>query len=623
MWGSGLRRCSVGLAVVVAFVVAPAAWAAPGLGRWEGAAGSARVVFTVEQTGRGRRYVVRPVVYCSPALSDAWNHGPFYGGPEAWPIESSGAFRAARRRYSPPPFVGRFRRDRGSFVFRVTTCAGGHVHFEASRQPASVNVPSGIWSVALSPRAKDTTLGATTSFNTLGEGDLIDSRWIVYAGSTSCHYYRPALGIPISADGRFSASAPGDRLVSQGRSATISGRFVSPRKAVGTLTVTGPGCAGRPVGFTVTLASATGSPELAVGSGSLRPPAPRRRAARPGSRSLEQVAARLDGANWADRGDNFQRGLVVPTGLSLTDSYKTVYTKATKILRAFQAQGANTVRLPVNLATVLRPIWWPRYRAAIDAAVALGMNVILSYWDSGNSGTIDSPVGRTATRASLGDYPGFEQMWHKVIAAYGRRRRVYFEIMNEPDGYSAGQWDSLAKQWVKWLNHNFPVVPDDRVIVSAAHNRAHKCVGWMQNDLSLLARDRLLAHTLFSVHFYNWCRGRDYAFLFGRLVAPYIEHGVVIDEFGTGVVNKNGASKSFPPYGQAVSDMNVSYMQDLTHDLHDARVGAVYWPGLRAGDSYSVWKLGSDPRWWLDGRSPVLNGNGSIINLLRQAWIHR
>lgn len=338
------------------------------------------------------------------------------------------------------------------------------------------------------------------------------------------------------------------------------------------------------------------------------PPAPA-----PSSPSLEQVAEGLDGVNWADARDNFVSGWVIPTGLSASDSYDTIYAKATAILQGFQSAGATTVRLPINTATVLNSSWWPRYRAAIDAASALGMKVILSYWDSNNSGTIDAPADGNATSTSLSDYPSFELMWTQVIADYGSKSNIYFEIMNEPDGYNASQWDSLAEQWLQL----FPDVPADHVIVSAARNRSESCVGWMQNDLSLVASDPKLAGTLLSVHFYNWCSGLDDAFLFDSLVAPYVAHGVVIDEFGTNVV-ANGAPVRF---GRPSTDSNVSYLQDLTSNLHGSGVGAVYWPGLRGGDSYSVWSLTSTPQWWQDGVDPLTpNGNGSILALLKQAW---
>lgn len=61
-------------------------------------------------------------------------------------------------------------------------------------------------------------------------------------------------------------------------------------------------------------------------------------------------------------------------------------------------------------------------------------------------------------------------------------------------------------------------------------------------------------------------------------------------------------------------------MQELTCYLH-AGFGAVYWPGLRATDRYSVWHLSSAPNWWEHSTDPLtLNGDGSILPLLQYAW---
>lgn len=59
------------------------------------------------------------------------------------------------------------------------------------------------------------------------------------------------------------------------------------------------------------------------------------------------------GVNWADARDNYNTGWVIPTGLTASDSYATVQTKANIILAGFQNNlGANTVRLPINPPSV-------------------------------------------------------------------------------------------------------------------------------------------------------------------------------------------------------------------------------------------------------------------------------
>ena len=85
------------------------------------------------------------------------------------------------------------------------------------------------------------------------------------------------------------------------------------------------------------------------------------------------------GVNWADARDNYVDGWVIPTGLTASDSYSTVHTKADGILAGFQnLLGANTVRLPINPQSV-NSSWWAAYRGAVDSALEHGMQVILSY----------------------------------------------------------------------------------------------------------------------------------------------------------------------------------------------------------------------------------------------------
>ena len=75
-------------------------------------------------------------------------------------------------------------------------------------------------------------------------------------------------------------------------------------------------------------------------------------------------------SNWADARDNYVDGWVIPTGLTASDSYSTVYTKADGILAGFQSLiGANTVRLPINPQSV-NSTWWASYKAAFDSALA-------------------------------------------------------------------------------------------------------------------------------------------------------------------------------------------------------------------------------------------------------------
>jgi len=373
-------------------------------------------------------------------------------------------------------------------------------------------------------------------------------------------------------------------------------------------------------------------------------PAPAHTPAPPGTAAPEPSAAGLEGVNWADARDNFGwdnhgAGMLIPTGLSASDSYSEVYAKAWWMLSELPA-GANTIRLPINPETVLNgddtatSWWWQQYQGAIDAATDLHMNVILGYWgDHSDPGTIDGRSAVTYPNLLCSDpslhyagspYRDFDEMWNQVIRRYGHQSNVFFEIMNEPHGYTPQQWDSMASQWLGC----FPQVPRERVIVSAAHNQNSplaQCEG-LQNDLADVANDSALDGTLLSLHFYDYfCPGiDDYSELSG-LLDGVDQDRVVLDEFGTPVVY--GADSPYGAKGSAVRfgdrsnpDPNVRYIQELTSFLSTSGMGVVYWPGMRGCDP-------NDPRcdpwsvWSLDGNGNLQpRGDGSIIPWLQRAW---
>ncbi len=124
-------------------------------------------------------------------------------------------------------------------------------------------------------------------------------------------------------------------------------------------------------------------------------------------RTAHAAVTSFAGVNWADARDNYNSGWVIPTGLTASDSYATVQTKANKILAGFQNNlGANTVRLPINPPSVAQS-WWGSYTAAIDTASNRGMRVILGYWTASSS---------QGTVSNLSD---FWTMWQTVINKYG------------------------------------------------------------------------------------------------------------------------------------------------------------------------------------------------------------
>jgi ricin-type beta-trefoil lectin protein/cellulase (glycosyl hydrolase family 5) len=274
--------------------------------------------------------------------------------------------------------------------------------------------------------------------------------------------------------------------------------------------------------------------------------------------------AQFQGANWADPRDNYAADAVVPSGLSAGDDYRATHRKADTILAAFRTRlGANTVRLPINPASV-GTAWWSSYRAAIDAATARGFKVILSYWES-----------NTAKDGRVDDAAAWQRMWKTVVDAYGRNSRVYFEPMNEPFGYSLDEWVAVCSDWLA----HFASVPRGRVVISGT--------GYNDNVTGVGATPSL-AGTLLSLHFYGfWGSYTTEAEWIDNLL-PRIgayAHRTIVDEAGAPMtIGLN--------YGNHNGNVSTAYLAAITEMARGTGMGLVYWPGLRYGDSYSM--LSSD-----------------------------
>ena len=299
------------------------------------------------------------------------------------------------------------------------------------------------------------------------------------------------------------------------------------------------------------------------------------------STSLAAVTSGFKGLNWADPADNFSSGNVVPSGLSASDSYATTQSKANNILAAFQLQGANTVRIPINPPTV-SGTWWGSYTGAIDAAVSKGMNVILGYWDvSGGNGTV-------------ADTAGFWNMWKTVVSKYAGTSKVYFEIFNEPHGYSAS---ALTNLYASWLARN-PSATAARVLLDGA--------GY-STDVNSVGADSRLSGCLLSYHNYTWFNNglTTAADWEGAVQSVNYPSRTIMTEFGIPMTTGNNY------LGAPGSNRDIAYLQGVTNQLKASGMGGVYWPGLRTGDTYSLLTL--------SGTTLSVN-NSSGLSRLQYAW---
>jgi endoglucanase len=268
-------------------------------------------------------------------------------------------------------------------------------------------------------------------------------------------------------------------------------------------------------------------------------------------------ASVLKGVNWAADGDNFSDGILVLSGLTSADSYATVSAKADAVLTGIQNNtGANTVRLPVNYSTVSQT-WWNSYTGVIDKALSKGMNVILGYWEAKSSadGKIDSTTE-------------FWSMWQTIVTKYGGNAHVYFEIFNEPHGYSLTEWTTICAQWLG----NYPSVPQGRILISGTS---------YSQDITGVGADSRFSGCLLSIHDYTFfSNGTNTTALQweNRLksnIGSYSSRAV-LTEFGipmTGGKNYTGAIGG---------DVEIAYLQGLTNQVRSFGMGG----GLLAGYPY-------------------------------------
>jgi hypothetical protein len=291
--------------------------------------------------------------------------------------------------------------------------------------------------------------------------------------------------------------------------------------------------------------------------------------------------------NWADQRDNFVNGLLQLSGLdSATDTYATVEAKADAILSALQSDlQANAIRVPINEPTV-SGAWWNAYKGLIDAAVAKGMKVVIAYWAYQN-GKPDSTAAYNA-------------MWQVVVNAYQSNSLVFFDIHNEPYGFSSSAWVTFAESWLT----TFASVPKNRIIIAGT--------GYDQN-VNPVGADAKLAGTLLSLHVYTFfsdtiTTAQGWENNMKSNLGSYASR-TIATEWGSPMTT--GTNYDVTTDG----DLYVSYMNGVPDQLRSSGMGSCFWPGLRIGDSWSITTLkGSGTNLSLS----VTNASG--LDRIHWAW---
>ena len=292
------------------------------------------------------------------------------------------------------------------------------------------------------------------------------------------------------------------------------------------------------------------------------------------------ATGQFHGVNWANPNDNFILGPNVPVGLSTSDDYATTYTKSTAILKGFQKLGADTVRMGFNAATT-SGTWWNSYSAALDAATALGMNVIIAPW---------------LQHGKVSDTTSFYQMWDTMIGKYGGHGNFYFDIMNEPYGYTAAALTDFEAGWLA----RYPGLPRGHVIVPGTGSDTNLCAE---------GADSRLAGTLLSIHIYGMfgdthTTEAGWVSDFENALCGYAGR-TVLTEFG--VPMTTGVNYDGPKNG--VNDL--SYLYAITDTVRSQGIGSVLWTGVKE----TTQTVGPGPCENASCAITSLNGSGTSLSL--------
>lgn len=297
------------------------------------------------------------------------------------------------------------------------------------------------------------------------------------------------------------------------------------------------------------------------------------------------------GVNWADTRDNFVNGVLYVSGLGAADSYSSAAATANQVVgQLYSITGGNTVRMPINEPTVSG--YWGTYTGAIDAALAKG-RVILAYW--AYTGGKPQDTGR------------FQQMWDTVVGKYGSNPNAYFEVINEPYAYSAGDLDNFYTSWLA----RYPAVPRGRVILDGT--------GDAQN-VPAVGSDHRLDGTLLAAHDYSFFAGyeseTEWADHIGGYIGAYADRTVVTEWGGPmSPGSKNGVHYNTIDYSIPSGSFFADYIRGVSAKLRSLGVGSVYWPGLRDGDWYSL-----TTRTGTGASTQLTLTNPSGLTRLQYAW---
>ncbi|MBO0801813.1 MAG: hypothetical protein J2P25_01885 [Nocardiopsaceae bacterium] len=301
----------------------------------------------------------------------------------------------------------------------------------------------------------------------------------------------------------------------------------------------------------------------------------------------DTLTSNFKGGNWPyDNGNgqgNYQNQPLVLTGLSASDTPAQAESTAESIVGNFYSDtGGNTVRIPINEATVSSS-YWPTYVAAIQGMLTKG-NVILCYWTQSGSGGV------------ITNMTNYWSMWDKVVSQFGGNENAFFEPINEPHGYSSAS-TLVSDVYNPWLSR-YSSIDRSRVILDGS--------GYATNVPAVGA---LVSGTRLAVHDYAFFSSTDmsesgWASDLSSKIGGYASR-TVMTEFGDTLTS--GINLDQPTGTTGSGNTNeINYFRGMTDEARQLGIGSTYWLGIGATDGYRLYTV-----------------NGTSLSLTNQSGLDR
>ncbi len=285
------------------------------------------------------------------------------------------------------------------------------------------------------------------------------------------------------------------------------------------------------------------------------------------------------GGNWADNGDNFQDGVIYPTGITSSTTTTQAAAVADTIAGDDKSVGINFVRIGINPATVSGN--WSVVQSYVNELINDGMYVDLACWDGSDEDGI------------INNFSAWQSMWQTVDGVYHANNMVYYEPFNEPHGYTAA--NLLNNVYAPFLG--FITKSQNHIILDGT--------GYADN-VAPVGADSRFNSCLLGVH--------DYAFWHTNLTTESAWESELSGEVGgyqsrTIMTEMGAPATTGLDYDQSANNDYISSIRGMCDQCRAWPMGFVYWPSHRANDTY---RLFNSP-------GGAVN-NPSLINELQYGW---